>query len=235
MTTHDELVELRTENTRLIALLEFHGIEWRLPPPPIAVAVQEPELSRLSTAEKVALFRRLFRGRTDVYPVRWEGKTSGKSGYAPACANEWRTGVCEKPRIKCGDCSNRLLMPLSDAVIYDHLAGEHTVGIYGWCPSTGRQQPIIFMQCGPRRLCATQADGGAGVRHHQVGDGIPPVPAARTGERPERMDAGLSGVEFEAHGRIASTVAKQDWSIATSWQNDSISVQNTPFRPGSRN
>jgi hypothetical protein len=46
-----------------------------------------------STAvEKVALFRRLFRGRTDVYPVRWEGKTSGKSGYAPACANEWRAG-----------------------------------------------------------------------------------------------------------------------------------------------
>jgi hypothetical protein len=35
----------------------------------------------------VALFRRLFRGRADVYPVRWEGKTSGKSGYAPACAN----------------------------------------------------------------------------------------------------------------------------------------------------
>jgi hypothetical protein len=91
---------------------------------------QEPEPSRLSTAEKVALFRRLFRGRTDVYPIRWEGKTSGKSGYAPACANEWRAGVCEKPRIKCGDCSNRLLIPLSDAVIYDHLAGEHTVGVY---------------------------------------------------------------------------------------------------------
>ena len=52
-----------------------------------------PELSRLSTAENVTLFRRLFRGRTDVYPVRWEGKTSGKSGYAPACANEWRAGV----------------------------------------------------------------------------------------------------------------------------------------------
>jgi hypothetical protein len=78
----------------------------------------------------VALFRRLFRGRTDVYPIRWESKTSGKSGYAPACANEWRAGVCEKPRIKCGDCSNRLLIPLSDAVIYDHLAGEHTVGVY---------------------------------------------------------------------------------------------------------
>jgi hypothetical protein len=76
------------------------------------------------------LFRRLFRGRTDVYPVRWQSKTTGKSGYARACANEWRAGVCEKPRIKCGDCANRLLVPLADAVIYKHLAGDHTVGVY---------------------------------------------------------------------------------------------------------
>jgi superfamily II DNA or RNA helicase len=122
---------LQAENARLIALLEAHGIDWRLQQPqPGAVPAPQPEPSRLSTAEKVALFRRLFRGRTDVYPIRWEGKTSGKSGYAPACANEWRAGVCEKPRIKCGDCSNRLLIPLSDAVIYGHLAGEHTVGVY---------------------------------------------------------------------------------------------------------
>ena len=38
--------------------------------------------------------------------------------------------MCEKPRIKCGDCGNRLLIQLSDAVLYDHLAGEHTVGVY---------------------------------------------------------------------------------------------------------
>ena len=124
-----ELVRLREENARLIALLEAHGIKWG-PPQPAVVVARVPEPSRLTTAEKVTLFRRLFRGRTDVYPVRWEGKTSGKSGYAPACANEWRAGVCEKPRIKCGDCSNRLLIALSDAVIYDHLAGEHTVGVY---------------------------------------------------------------------------------------------------------
>jgi hypothetical protein len=45
------------------------------------------------------------------------------------------------------------------------------------------------------------------------------------GQRPPRMDAGLPRVEFEAHGRIASAVAKQDRSIATSWPNDSISAQ----------
>ena len=129
MANADALTVLQAENARLIRLLESHGIEWRLPPQTAPVA-HEPELSRLSTAEKVTLFRRLFRGRTDVYPIRWEGKTSGKSGYAPACANEWRAGVCKKPRIKCSDCGNRLLIPLSDAVIYDHLAGEHTIGVY---------------------------------------------------------------------------------------------------------
>jgi superfamily II DNA or RNA helicase len=137
MTDHDALAVLRAENARLVALLESHGIQWRVTPssatgpapPSLAPEAESPRPS-LSTAEKVTLFRRLFRGRTDVYPVRWESKTSGKSGYTPACANEWRVGVCEKPRIKCSDCDHRLLIPLSDAVIYDHLAGAHTVGIY---------------------------------------------------------------------------------------------------------
>ena len=118
MTTDGDIpAQLRAENARLIALLDTHGIEWRLPektPSP----VKPREISHHSTADKVALFRRLFRGRDDVYPVRWEGKTSGKSGYSPACANEWRVGICEKPRIKCGECSKRLLIPLTDSIIY---------------------------------------------------------------------------------------------------------------------
>jgi len=69
MIDRDLLVTLQAENARLIALLEGHGIEWRLPPqsvkPPTTAAS-----SRLSTDEKVMLFRKLFRGRTDVYPVR---------------------------------------------------------------------------------------------------------------------------------------------------------------------
>ncbi len=126
MTDHwEELARLRAENARLITLLEAHGIAWQAPAPilkPLAT-------SSLTTEEKVALFGRLFRGRTDVYPVRWESKT-GKSGYSPACANEWRPGVCEKPRIKCSDCQQRQLLPLTDQVLFDHLAGRHTIGLY---------------------------------------------------------------------------------------------------------
>ena len=80
----DELTSLRAENVRLIALLESHDIDWRHDPAPTTPSAPPPsEPSDLSTAEKVALFRRLFRGRTDVHPVRWESATTGKSGYAP--------------------------------------------------------------------------------------------------------------------------------------------------------
>ncbi|WP_255142439.1 TOTE conflict system archaeo-eukaryotic primase domain-containing protein [Synechococcus sp. EJ6-Ellesmere] len=61
---------------------------------------------------------------------RWQSRSSGRSGYAPACANEWQPGVCEKPRISCRDCHHRKLLPLTDAAIYGHLAGEHTLGLY---------------------------------------------------------------------------------------------------------
>jgi superfamily II DNA or RNA helicase len=131
----DELTRLRAENARLIALLESHGIDWQHDPAPTTPsALPPPGASGFSTAEKVALFRRLFRGRTDVHPVRWESAGTGKSGYAPACANEWRPGICQKPRIKCADCGNRSLIPVSDAVIYSHLAGEKTIGVYPLLP-----------------------------------------------------------------------------------------------------
>lgn len=126
-----ELERQRTENARLIILLESHSIEWRLPPEPVVAATEpEPESSKLSTDEKVALFRRLFRGRTDIYPVRWENSTTGISGYSPVCVNDRRHGICEKPRIKCADCNHRQMKPLSDQVIYEHLAGKRTVGVY---------------------------------------------------------------------------------------------------------
>jgi len=59
---------------------------------------------------KIVLFRSLFRGRDDVYPRRFESRKTGKAGYAPACANEWVRGICEKPRITCAVCPHRRLL-----------------------------------------------------------------------------------------------------------------------------
>src|SRR5688572_5779471 len=81
-----------------------------------------------SSEAKIALFRSLFRGRDDVYPRRFESRKTGKAGYAPACANEWVRGVCEKPRVKCAECPNRRFLPVTDDVIRWHLSGKDAEG-----------------------------------------------------------------------------------------------------------
>jgi len=94
-----------------------------------------PNSAPTSTAEKLAIFRRLFRGRENVYPVRFVSKKTGKAGYAPACANKFVTGVCELPRVKCGACPNQAFMPADDAAVLDHLQGRQVMGT-AWIASS---------------------------------------------------------------------------------------------------
>jgi superfamily II DNA or RNA helicase len=102
-----------------------------------ALLLGVPVTNRSPAAEKVALFRRLFAARADVFPVRWENRKTGRSGYAPACFNEWATGVCGKPKIKCGDCRHQAFIPVSNDVIERHLRGgvgaqpgDFVIGVY---------------------------------------------------------------------------------------------------------
>ncbi|WP_240702104.1 TOTE conflict system archaeo-eukaryotic primase domain-containing protein [Trinickia terrae] len=169
-----ELERLRAENARLRAVLDAHGIDFQrsLAEP---VAPQQSEVSRLSTDEKVALFRRLFQGRTDVYPVRWQSK-AGKSGYSPACANEWRPGICEKPRIKCSDCGHRLLIPLSDQCGAD---AQHV---------SGRLQAIEMIQFLVSRLPTIDSlKPATAMIGDGISDGIQPFSAVRIPSHPRNL------------------------------------------------
>ncbi len=88
-----------------------------------------PESSSYSPEQKIAIFRSLFRGRTDIFASRWINK-QGRSGYSVACNNEWIQGICHKPRVKCQDCNHRQFTELTDQTIYRHLAGHQVVGLY---------------------------------------------------------------------------------------------------------
>lgn len=92
----DRLVTLRSELASLGSEPELRG---RLP--------QEEAPRPQTPAQKVSLFRSLFRGREDVYPTRFVSKKTGKPGYAPACANKFVRGVCGLPTVKCGECPNQ--------------------------------------------------------------------------------------------------------------------------------
>ncbi len=83
-----------------------------------------------TAAEKVRLFRSLFRGREEVFPTRFVSKKTGKPGYAPACGNKFVRGVCGLPAVKCGDCPNQAFLPVNDQAILDHLRGRHVMGVY---------------------------------------------------------------------------------------------------------
>jgi hypothetical protein len=74
-----------------------------------------PSVSNHSPPEaKIALFRSLFRGREDVFPRRFESFKTGKSGYQPACENEWVRDLCNKRSVRCAECLHRKFIPVTD-------------------------------------------------------------------------------------------------------------------------
>lgn len=83
-----------------------------------------------SPKEKIDLFLKLFRCREDVYPKRWENSITGKQGYSPACELEWKKPICQKPAIKCSDCTHQKFPALNHAAAESHLKGFKTIGTY---------------------------------------------------------------------------------------------------------
>jgi len=113
------LSDLEQEKQQLIALRS--KLQKSKTAPPVS--------DSFSPEQKIAIFRNLFRGRTDIFANRWQNQR-GRSGYSVACDNEWVQGVCNKPRIKCLDCTHRQFSELTDQIIYRHLAGQQVVGLY---------------------------------------------------------------------------------------------------------
>jgi len=66
-------------------------------------------------------------------------------------------------------------------------------------PDTGRNDGLASADTARQKaLRPAQADPGAGVRHHQIGDGIPPIPATRARLRPRRVEPRHHGLEHQA-------------------------------------
>jgi len=97
--------------------------------------VDSRDMPSLEPDQKVDIFRKFFRGRQDVFAVRWQN-TTGRCGYAIACENEWVPGLCQKPRIKCSECPHKQFKPFDFNAVYDHLSGKHVVGLYPLLPDS---------------------------------------------------------------------------------------------------
>lgn len=136
-----ECARLREENNRLRLLLSESNVSTL----PIVDGTNLPDVAKpedalgtvnnLSEAGvKIDLFRRLFRGREDVYAERWES-SNGHSGYMPKADRDWKSYLASRPEDrKKIDRKTRKFRPLTDEVLRKHLLGEHTIGIYPLLP-----------------------------------------------------------------------------------------------------
>ncbi len=134
-----ECARLGEENARLRQMLglssDAGGPALAEPTPTLFPAAQPlPAIdARSPTEQKIALFRTLFRGREDVYPVLWVSERTGKKGYSPACRQTGALGHTEQ-RGAGGSSDGRRRpkehLPLTDEVVAAHLSGKKTIGVY---------------------------------------------------------------------------------------------------------
>lgn len=126
----DRLTALEKDRTNL--LNELKGLRAQRDQQKPVMLLGRPTLmnSPESNEEKANLFLNLFRGREDIYPKRWENNKTNKSGYSPVCENEWAKPICQKPAIKCSDCSHQKFSPLNAVAVGAHLRGLTTIGTY---------------------------------------------------------------------------------------------------------
>ncbi len=142
--TQEELAGLDARRAVLTAQVsELRQEQARARREPTTLVEGAAVTSRSAEDAKIALFRNLFRGRGDVYARRYESTRTGKHGYQPACGNEWVSGVCGKPGLRCDVCGQRQLLPLDDIVVRNHLMGmdpqdrsgrDFTIGVYPMLP-----------------------------------------------------------------------------------------------------
>jgi len=136
-----ENIRLGEENARLRRLLAVHSIPTphRAPVnslPTKTVGTAQPVDKEERARKRIALFRSLFRGREDVYARRWEKNDSG-SGYAPAAVKDWKAINRSRPEERRKvDQKTRRFLPLTDAVIENHLLGKEKAAAH-FVPDSG--------------------------------------------------------------------------------------------------
>lgn len=120
------------EKERIDLLIELKSLRAQRDEHRPVVLLGRPALMKTpeSNEEKADLFLTLFRGREDIYPKRWENNKTNRSGYSPVCENEWVKPICQKPTIKCSDCSHQKFSPLNALAVGAHLRGSVTIGTY---------------------------------------------------------------------------------------------------------
>ena len=77
-----------------------------------------------SVEERIALFRNLFRGRENVYPIWWTNTANWSEGVRTS-GQRWLGSSVQR-----GSLVPTHYLPLTDDVFREHLSGQQSIGIY---------------------------------------------------------------------------------------------------------
>ncbi|MDQ5841530.1 MAG: helicase, partial [Chloroflexota bacterium] len=120
----DQVARLRSENARLLRLLELTPAQAG-PPGPVQTGMFDGPPGMVDAASspgaKIAFFASMFAARSDVYAIRWENARTGRSGWMPAVRGGWRKGVAH---------GSREYLPLTTDILASHLTGDIDLGLY---------------------------------------------------------------------------------------------------------
>jgi len=86
-------------------------------------------MNQYSEKEKLDLFKSLFKGREDVFAIRWE--KGNKSGYMPAYHYDpYMFRLHKRKGGTFKDYKDKTYLPLTDQQLLKHINGEQLIGIY---------------------------------------------------------------------------------------------------------
>lgn len=100
---------------------------------------QGDRIKRFVVTDKIAsnFFMMFYRGRKDVYDLRYTNPRTGKNGYYTQCFNRWDRNchIQKKDGVRCRDCELRAYKPITLPLIKAHMNGadpngNDVVGIY---------------------------------------------------------------------------------------------------------
>jgi len=99
--------------------------------------------------DRLNLYKSLFKGREDVFALRWE--EGSKSNYIPAyCFDPHRYRLHQIKGGTFQTFTEKTYQPLTDGSLIKHLKGEQVIGLYPYCKIThhGSLLPILMKRIG---------------------------------------------------------------------------------------
>ncbi len=101
-----------------------------------------------NSQNKLTIFKSLFKGREDVFAIRWQ--KGGKSGYMPAYFYDpYHFRIYKLNGGSFKDYADKTYLRLTDDQIEKHLTGQQVIGLYPLLPDNSLLYPPILNVLNP--------------------------------------------------------------------------------------